>query len=162
MAIWPEAQELENQSVGAHGLPTLGPAYVLLREQWSSGERERELALHLMFLAWYLVVEPSHLTGFDEADGVSSDFAVVFNEVHDWLLPAGAASDDAEALYAAGLPASMFPWALGDERTWAERAVAYRQRYRQLAPHGLSPEVFERRGAYGEYFGGQARVEGGF
>src|SRR5687767_6482579 len=60
------AMELEKQSLGAQGAPTLGRAYELLRDQWKSGERERELALHLMFLAWYLMMEPPFLTGLDE------------------------------------------------------------------------------------------------
>lgn len=65
MPISEKAIELENRSV--HGAPTLGDAFELLRGQWQSGERERELALHLMFLAWYLQIEPAHLTGLDEA-----------------------------------------------------------------------------------------------
>jgi hypothetical protein len=41
-------------------------AYEMLREQWRSGERDRELALHLSFLTWYLLVEPPQLTGAHE------------------------------------------------------------------------------------------------
>jgi len=67
MPISAKVMELEIQSVGAHGAPTLGAAYELLRDQWRSGERDRELALHLIFLAWYLNLEPPHLTGLDEA-----------------------------------------------------------------------------------------------
>lgn len=67
-----------------------------------------------MFLAWYLNIEPAHLTGLDETRISSKDLLEFFNEAHDWLLPDGATSDDAEALFAAGLPARMFPWVLGD------------------------------------------------
>lgn len=63
MSIAAKAMELEAQSLGA---PTLGPAFEVLHDQWRAGERDRELALHLMFLAWYLNVEPPHLTGLDE------------------------------------------------------------------------------------------------
>lgn len=160
MPISAKAMELENQSIGANGAPTLAAAYELLREQWESGERDRELALHLIFLAWYLIIEPSHLTGLDEARISSESLVGVFNTVHDWLLPTG--TNDAEALYVVGLPASMFPWALGDHELWAVRSEAYRIRYRQLAPEGIDPAVFDSRGAYGDYFESQARVVGGY
>jgi hypothetical protein len=162
MPVSEKAMQLELQSIGEHGAPTLGPAFEVLRDQWRVGERDRELALHLMFLAWYLNIEPSHLTGLDETRIPSKDLLEVFNEAHEWLLPDGAASEDAEALYAAGLPARMFPWVLGDERTWAARSESYRARYRQLAPDGLAASVFDGRGAYGDYYRQQVQVVGGY
>jgi hypothetical protein len=162
MAIGADGLVLENENVGPHGRPTLGAAFDVFRGQWESGERDRELALHLMFLAWYLCVEPSHLTGLDEARISSDSLAAVFNAAHDWLLPTGADTDDVEALYVAGLAARMFPWVLGEESLWTARSEAYRVRYRRLAPDGISPAVFEGRGAYGEYYAGQARVAGGY
>lgn len=162
MAISETALALENQSLGANGRPMLGRAYEVLRDQWRDGDRDRELALHLMFLAWYLIIEPAHLTGAEPALASSDELATMFNEAHDWLLPAGAESDDVEALYTAGLPAHMFSWALGDDSLWDARSRAYRARYRQLAPAGIDPTVFDGRGAYGEYFARQARVVGGY
>ena len=162
MAISAEVMHLENESLGPRGAPTLGAAFELLREAWERGDRDRELALHLMFLAWYLAIEPPHLTGLDEARRSEGELPAMFNEAHDWLLPSGVATQDAEALYAAGLPAHMFAWALGDERLWTIRSDAYRHRYRELAPDGIPPEVFEGRGAYGDYYAGQARVPGGY
>jgi hypothetical protein len=85
----------------------------------------------------------------------------VFQAAHDWLLPRGADSDDVEALYVAGLAAALCPWALGEPSLWEARSEVYRARYRQLLPEGISPAVFEGRGAYGEYFASQARVIGG-
>ena len=119
MPISAKAMELENQSIGANGAPTLAAAYELLREQWESGERDRELALHLNFLAWYLIIEPSHLTGLDEARISSESLVAVFNTVHDWLLPNGTDTNDAEALYVVGLPARMFPGMFGHHDLWA-------------------------------------------
>ncbi|HEY2749357.1 MAG TPA: hypothetical protein VGL86_32285, partial [Polyangia bacterium] len=58
--------ELEQRSIGTRGAPALGDAYQVLREQWRAGDRDREVALHLMFLAWYLNIEPPFLTGLDE------------------------------------------------------------------------------------------------
>lgn len=162
MAISADGIALENQHAGPHGKPTLGAAYDVFRNQWESGERDRELALHLMFLAWYLYLEPAHLTGRDEARIPDGGLAEVFQAAHDWLLPRGAETDDVEALYVAGLAARLCPWALGEPSLWEARSEAYRARYRQLAPDGVSPAVFAGRGAYGEYFAGQARVAGGY
>lgn len=162
MAICAEGLELESQALGPNGKPTLGPAFEAFRAQWDSGERDRELALHLMFLAWYLYVEPPHLTGLDQARIPAGSLAAVFNAAHDWLLPTGADTADAEALYAAGLAAQLCPWALGEPSLWIARSQAYRARYRQLAPQGIAPAVFDGRGAYGEYFASQTRVIGGY
>ena len=162
MTISEKAMELENRSIGSNVPPVLGAAYELLRDQWRSDERDRELALHLMFLAWYLIIEPAHLTGLDETRVSAAELRRMFSDAHDWLLPLGDASSDVEALYVAGLPAHMSPWELGDVRLWEARSAAYRVRYRQLVPEGIDPVVFDGRGAYGDYYGGQARVVGGF
>lgn len=162
MVISTEGLALENENVGPNGRPTLGAAFEVFRTQWASGERDRELALHLMFLAWYLYLEPSHLTGLDEARTPIEDLAAVFNAAHDWLLPTGAETEDVEALYVAGLAAQLCPWALGETSLWIARSKAYRARYRQLMPNGISPAVFQDRGAYGDYFASQARVAGGY
>jgi hypothetical protein len=162
MAISAHGLALENESVGAKGRPTLGAAFEVFRGQWDSGERDRELALHLMFLAWYLYLEPPHLTGLDEARVPINSLAAVFNAAHDWLLPIGVDTEDVEALYVAGLAARLCPWALGEVSLWTARSEAYRARYRLLAPGGISPAVFEGRGAFGDYFAGQARVAGGY
>jgi hypothetical protein len=157
-----EGLALEDESVGPHGKPTLGAAFEVFRAQWESGERDRELALHLLFLAWYLCLEPPHLTGLDEASVPAGDLAALCTAAHDWLLPTGADTQDAEALYVAGLAAQLCPWAFGEPSLWIARSEAYRVRYRQLLPDGISPAVFEGRGAYGDYFADQARVAGGY
>lgn len=162
MPISAEAMELEQRSLDPAAPPLLGAAYLLIRDQWLSGERDRELALHLLFLAWYLIVEPEHLTGLDKGRVPETDLQQMFDDVHDWLLPLGDASTDVEALYVAGLPAHMFPWELGEAHLWETRSIAYRIRYRNLVPDGINPAVFEGRGAYGAYYASQARVVDGF
>jgi hypothetical protein len=165
-----EAIALELQSLGAHGQPTLGKAFVLMRDAWRAGHRDRELALHVAFLAWYLLIEPPHLTGLDEATTPASALLETFHEAHAFLLPRGTDTDDAEALFVIGLPAHMFAWIfaapgsdLADaDREWTARAVEYRRRYRELRPNGLDAATFAGRGAYGDYFAGHGRVVGGF
>jgi len=162
MAIPAAALELENQSIEASGKPTLGAAYELVRDQWRSGDRDRELGLHLMFLAWYVNVEPPHLTGLDESRVQPGELVAIFNDVHGDILPTGEDTDDAEALYVVGLMASLTPWLLGDDADWTMRSERYRHRYRQLFPMGLDASIFDGRGAYGHYFKPQSLVAGGY
>jgi hypothetical protein len=160
MAISSKALDLENRSIGVDGKPTFAAAYEILHDAWCSGDRDRELGLHLMFLCWYMLIEPSHLTGLDEGRVPSSELTRVFNEVYDFMAPGNEA--DPEFLYVVGLMSVLAPWLLGDHETWEQRSREYQVRYRQLKPNGLDPAVFQGRGAYGDYFAGQAGVEGGY
>jgi hypothetical protein len=153
--------DLESRSVGPHGEPTLGDALELAVTEWRSGNRDRELRLHLLFLSWYCNLEPPHLTGLDEtrlpSAGLPQLFQDVFASFGDSLL------DDAEALFAVGLMAHLTPWLLGEDvPTWESRSAAFRARYRLLAPGGLSSTIFQGRGAYGDYFAGQVVVPNGY
>jgi hypothetical protein len=160
MPISPRAIELENEGMADPRKGTLAAAYAILRGDWLRGDRDRELALHLMFLSWYMLIQPPHLTGFDETRVSSADLVAMFTEVHDHLAPAN--NDDAEALYAVGLMSHLAPWLLGDHASWEARSEEYRRTYRRLKPNGLDPSYFEGRGAYGRYFAGQAAVKDGY
>ena len=70
----------------------------------------------------------------------------------------GEASQDAEFLYVASIMADITPWALGDEGDWKAAATRMRARALTLKPHGFSPEEFEGRGKYGEYFAHHSRA----
>lgn len=96
------ALDLEMKALGRDGAPTLGAAYDLLLDQWNEGSRDREILLHLLFLAWYSIVEPPHLTGF-ATDGVSKEsFDTIARSVLDTLLPNPDESGDAELLFVVG------------------------------------------------------------
>jgi len=152
MSLTADVLALENRAIGRGGEQTLPLAYERLLEQWRGGARGREVALHLAFLAWYMLAEPPFLTRASEA--VVPSLPAVFSEVHDYLLPR--ADDDAEVLYVFGLMADLFPWVLGGEHTWEARAQTYLRKYRTIEPAGLRPEVFAGRGFYGDYFAGHA------
>jgi len=47
-------------------------------------------------------------------------------------------------------------------KVWEERSKKYHKQYRALAPNGIDPLIFLNRGAYGDHFTGQAKVEGGY
>lgn len=160
MSIPDDVLDLENRSCGRLGAPTLAAAFEALLPRWREGLRDREVGLHLMFLAWYLMCEPSHLTGLEQSRVDESSLAGVFAEVHDHFRES--IRSDPEMLYVVGLMADLFPYLLGDESEWKAIAEGYRKAYRALEPAGLSAGLFANRGAYGEYFGSQASVAGGY
>src|SRR5262249_20685397 len=140
MSIPRQALDLENRSIGRGGEPTFSRAYQLLLAEWRAGVRNRELGLHLMFLAWYLLCEPPFLTGLDKGDVESSGLSAVFREVHEHFLPT--ISDDPEMLYAVGLMAQLFPYVLGDEEKFEALSREYLELFKTLAPRGLPSNVF--------------------
>jgi hypothetical protein len=160
MPLPPGVLELESRAIGINGEPTLRETYLLLRESWLGGARDREIALHLMFLAWYGLVEPAHLTGFTESSDEQTELRAAFNNVHDFF--EAQIRTDPELLFTIGLAADMFPYMLGEEAVWENRAIEYRRMYHAIAPDGIDPSVFSGRGAYGEYYQGQAMVKNGF
>ncbi|HYQ03003.1 MAG TPA: hypothetical protein VER96_30230 [Polyangiaceae bacterium] len=153
--------DLENRSVGDQGEPTLGAALEFALAAWRSGNRDRELCLHLLFLTWYCNLEPPHLTGYAQAAFPSGELSQQFQDVYTAFAPQ--VLEDAECLYAVGLMAMMTPYLLGeDEATWQARSLTFRERYRALAPHGFTPSHFAGRGAYGDYFANQVVVPNGY
>lgn len=161
MLLPPHILALENRAIGDHGEPMLGLALEACISLWHAGDRERELRLHLLFLAWYCNLEPAHLTGADSRSFGGSRLAELFFEVFQTFEQT--IRDDPECLYVVGLMATLTPYLLGDTAAaWKARAASYRERYRQLLADGLDPDVFKNRGAYGDYFAGQVVVPGGF
>jgi hypothetical protein len=160
MPISQKALELENRSIGINGEPTLAKAYKILKEQWQNGERDREIGLHLMFLAWYGMIEPEHLTGFSESENLTQELNKIFSEIHDHF--ESQIHQDAEMLYVFGLAAHMFWYMFDETGIWEKRSQKYQIRYRELMPDGINPEIFLNRGAYGEYYAGQAEVKDGY
>jgi hypothetical protein len=161
MGLPPAILELENRNVGRPSEPTLGAALQLAVAEWRSGNQDRELRLHLLFLTWYCNLEPAHLTGLSESAKQSAQLPELFHEIYETF--ADGILDDVECLYVVGLMAQLTPWLLGETvNAWEARSKEFRTRYRTLVPKGLTPAVFEGRGAYGDYFAGQVAVVGGF
>ena len=129
--------------------------YRRLKADWENGSRDRDGALHLLFLAWMHWADPPFVTGMEddpEADGLWRAIYAHFGAED---------AEDAEFLHVAGLMAGIFPWGLGDESEWSSRAKRMEARSRHLKPDGFSPEFFEGRRDYGDYFAHQARVQVG-
>lgn len=121
-------------------------AYRKLRSGWDAGDRDREHALHLLFLAWMHWADPPFVTGMEEDPHAQE----LWHEVFAYFGCEG--SSDAEFLHVAGLMAQLFPYILGDEQAWEAAAERMKMRSLQLRPDGFPPELFEGRGDYGEYF----------
>lgn len=160
MTLPPNVLELENRSLGRNGEPTLAAAYHQLKVHWDTGNRDREVILHLLFLAWYGLEEPQHITGFENLDIISVELQQTFTTVFRYVQPA--INNDVEMLYIIGLMAYLFPYLLTPDINWETISEQYRQRYRVLEPNGIRPEAFRNRGAYGEYFEHQASVKSGY
>lgn len=127
-------------------------AYRQLRASWDAGDRDREHALHLLFLAWMHWADPPWVTGMAEDPREVELWHEIFAHF------GGEGSSDAEFLHVAGLMALLFPYVLGDEEAWEAAAERVKVRSLQLRPEGFPPELFEGRGGYGRYFAHQARV----
>jgi hypothetical protein len=156
----PEVRLLEQRSLGAPGEATLGEAYALLLNYWRSGSRDRDIGLHLLFLAWYLMLEPAHITALGEDAPAAQELQSTFSEVHSRYV--GPLANDAEFLYVVALMALQSPLLLGDQESWTELGENYRAKYRSLCPQGISADVFDKSNAYGNYFAEQVRVKNGF
>ena len=126
--------------------------YRALREGWSAGDRSRERALHLLYLAWWHWAEPEFLTGLSYDPDVVQLWSEIFQHF------GGEASKDAEFLYVAAIMVTITPWAFGDEKHWVTIAERMKARSVLLEPSGFVPDKFQGRGDYGEYFAHQSRV----
>jgi hypothetical protein len=157
MPIPKEAMDLENRSFGDNWEATIADAWGILHKQWQTGDRDRELGLHLMFLSWYSMIEPKHITGFEESIEMFHELERVFEEVHSFFEPD--IHQDAEMLYVVGLVAHMQWFMFSNREKWEAISIEYRKAYRALAPDRFEPAVFEGRGAYGDYFGRHAKLE---
>jgi hypothetical protein len=146
------AIELETRHIGADGEPTLHAAFVVLRDHWLAGNRDRETALHLAFLAWYMMVDFG--TGYEEVQTEETDIelATMFGEAHEWLDADG--TSDPEVVYVFHVMMEVGTL-FADEHggCWEDsRRDAYRKRIQRLWPAGPNPELFAERGFYGDYF----------
>ncbi|PYI70877.1 MAG: hypothetical protein DMF02_07750 [Verrucomicrobia bacterium] len=87
------------------------PQALELEDAWEQGQRDRELVLHLLFLTWYGLIEPKHITGFDEDQATQDHLQQTFTHVYGTV--ANDIEHDPEMLYVVGLMAN-----LGTVATW--------------------------------------------
>ena len=123
---------------------SLGRAYDALVVRWKEGARDRETALHLLFLIWYGLAEPPYLTGLKDVN--RTRIVELFQRL------GGEFSTDPEVLFVVSVMCDNAPWALGEELYWRGIGRRFRLRLREMADPGLSKQTFAHRGSYGYYF----------
>ena len=147
-----QIDEVEAKYSGQEGIPSLGLAFKMLRSRWQAGLRDRETTVRLMFLAWYCYAEPTFLTGLPDNESTSALLLETFESL------GGTSSMDAEVCFVVGLMAQLFGIAFGEQSKWIATGAELKARAGCLNPKGFSPEYFEGRGAYGDYFSHMARI----
>ena len=105
-----------------------------------------------MFYAWMNWADPEFVTGLAD----DPDATALWHQAFAFL--GGEESSDPEFLYVSAVMAALFPWELGDEDEWTQRAARLRRRANEVQPSGLSEDLFENRGEYGRYFAHQLRA----
>jgi hypothetical protein len=139
----------------SYGVQLMEEDYQKLRAGWAAGDRDRERALHLLYLSWWHWAEPDFLTGLSDDPTVVQLWRDIFADF------GGEASVDAEFLFVAAIMAEVTPWAFDDEDAWATAADMMMARSLLLKPDGFSPAAFEGRGDFGKYFAHQASTPRG-
>ncbi len=156
MVTLEEVSDLEQQYLPPNCKPTLGRALELLWDRWEAMKRDKETALRLLFLAWYVNVEPPFLTGFSDDLDSGEIFQRVFIDV------GGANCPEAEILFAVGTLCLLAPWSIGPEEKWRAIGEECLDAARKLGHDSYAADHFRHRGVYGDYFARlvQAREEG--
>lgn len=97
----------------------LSEELTILEKQWSSGKQDVPTARRILFVAWYVAVEPAFITGFDS----TPPFVM---QVRDRLLSVveESAKADLESALVLGYMASFAPYAFGSSDQWLLKAQA--------------------------------------
>jgi hypothetical protein len=139
---------------------SLADCFATLVAAWTRGVRDREVALHLMFIASHGLVEPTFITGFGKPESKlapeeASVLRHVFAETTHYLMDAW--PGDPEILFVLGITFRMFGAVLRDEHLLLARENIERSYSHADCP---DPAIFRTRGGYGRYYGAQARTFG--
>lgn len=121
-----------------------------LLTQWLNGLQTREGALQLLFLSWYSCSEPPYLSGLE---GITPQVGLI-DELFKFL--GGEETQDVEVLFVIAVMGEVAGWCLGDDDHWRTTADIFRSRLDGKVP---APKLFAGRGAYGDYFAHQARIQ---
>jgi hypothetical protein len=139
----------------SYGVQLMEEYYQKVRAGWAAGDRDPELALHLLYLSWWHWAEPGPLTGLSDDPTVVQLWRDIFEDF------GGEASVDAEFIFVAAIMVKVTPWAFDDEDAWATASDKMMARSLLLKPDGFSPAAFEGRGDFGKYFAHQASTPRG-
>jgi hypothetical protein len=139
-----EIDRVEEQYRLPQGQPSLGEALKMLIHRWKAGARDERTLIRLLFLLWYSLCEPLHLTGLP-VELTEPNFEEVFESA------GGEAGAPPLILWTVAQMAHSHPYAVGDEARWESAAGRLFERALQLKPE-LTAEDFAGMGAAGDYF----------
>ena len=78
--------------------------------RWSSGLKDDETFIRLLFLKWYSLCEPNWYNGLPETQEISiEEFIAEKGELYSFQL---------EHKFIIGVLANSFPWCFGEEKKW--------------------------------------------
>ena len=125
-------------------VPDLPEQFKVLQAAWKAGERDTELALHLMYTSWYLWEQV-----YDEFTRTLDDRALIvgFQEPYGYL--GGHESDNCTLLLTAAHMILLFDYKTGLSLSDAEACL---HRFFKICPDGIPISEFAQRGDFGDYF----------
>ena len=118
--------------------------FEILLKAWRSGERDIELALHLIFTTWDLQEQC-----YDEYTRNLDDIILseVFQEAYEYI--GGVQSNNYTFLLTSAYMILLFDYRTGLTISDAEACL---KRFLEICPSGIPVFEFEHRGDFGEYF----------
>ncbi len=112
----------------SYGSATLGDAASALLERWTNGLTDNETFIRLAFYRWYSMSEPNWYNGLPDNSSDLPDIDALVSVL------GGYESLPAESLFILGALATGYPWCLGAEDIWKERAITFPSRASELEP----------------------------
>ncbi len=133
---------------GSDGQP-LPKSYEYLEACLLEKDPGKDVALHFLFVAWYLLVEPPYLTGLNEAEIPSSSIRQSISRIFAYLDQF--IWTDTEAAIVVAHMIYIAPYLFGDEKN----ALHVRERILKTVEQPDEKQkanIFGNRGFYGHYF----------
>jgi hypothetical protein len=94
----------------------LGEELAMLEKEWASGKRDIHLARKILFIAWYVVVEPSSVTGIESTPYVKQVWDELLSVVE------RSAQNNLESSLILGYMISFAPYVFGPDDVWLPKA----------------------------------------
>jgi hypothetical protein len=88
----------------------------MFEKEWASGKRDTHLARRILFIAWYVVVEPSFVTGIDSTPYVKQIWHELLSVVEK------SAQNNLESALIFGYMISFAPYVFGPDDIWLPKA----------------------------------------
>jgi hypothetical protein len=95
----------------------LSEELTVLENQWAAGKRDASIARRILFISWYVAVEPSFVT---DMDGTPPSVKQVWDDV--LSVAESSAHNDLESALVLGYMISFAPYVFGSDEMWLPKA----------------------------------------